>query len=119
MALRLASQPWQRINSLAGFPPEVRKQLGFIADPLEDADLGCTRRPGVPTRQLRFGGKANQRYFAYFVQGMGITSARCVYFFECSEDGSAKVVAKTSTGFTKSMRGLMKLIRNSDLELVP
>lgn len=119
MALKLASQPWQRINSLAEFPPEVRKQLGFIANPLEDADLGCTSRPGVPTRQLRFGGKANQRYFAYFVQGMGITSADCVYFFECSTDGSSRMVAKTRTGFTKSMSGLMRLIRESDLELIP
>ena len=116
-----AAKHWRRINSLAGFPPSVRKQLGFIANPWEDAALGCIPQPGIPTKQLCFGGQSGQQIFVYYIQGMGIVSSDRVTLFECKPSGEASKVAEWQVRFgnANTIAALMDLAKKGQLEPYP
>ncbi|HZU53180.1 MAG TPA: hypothetical protein VFF77_04750 [Holophagaceae bacterium] len=110
-----AAKHWRRINSLSGFPPGVRKQLGFIANPWEDADLSCAMRPGVPTRQLYFGGQSGQAFFVYYIQGMGIVASPRVVLFEPDLHGNLiQQAAWDTVGGVSTVGALMDKARTGD-----
>jgi hypothetical protein len=110
-ALAFSSQPWRRINSLSGLPSDIRKDLGFIADPWEPADLTCIHHPNTPTRQLVFGGQSGQQFFVHYIQGMGIVSVGMVALYQRDSNGTMRKLQEWDTGVADRLSNLVALAK--------